>query len=153
MHESVSKQLPRVKIRPIGVQRPERKVVFEISAQHPLRQEHERIGCEQHQDNVGNAAQPGWPAKPIRILVQGFVFPAGGCLIEESTTNRRVVCSYQPPPPPPPPPPPEKPPPLLPDEDPGGVTDELIAELRPLERPAVVALISKLFQEPLYQTG
>ena len=80
-----------------------------------------------------------------------FLQVANSC--EESTTIRRAVCSYQPPPPPPPPPPPEKPPPLLPDEDPGGVTDELIAELKPLERSAVVDLISKLFQEPLYQTG
>ena len=47
----------------------------------------------------------------------------------------------------------KNPPPLLPDEDPGGVTDELIAELKPLERSAVVVLISKLFHEPLYQTG
>lgn len=40
----------------------------------------------------------------------------------------RVMIPYQPPPPPPPPPPPELPPPPLPDDEPGGVEAEEMAD-------------------------
>ena len=60
---------------------------------------------------------------------------------------------YQPPPPPPPPPPPENPPPPLPEDEPGGVTDELIALPRPLVSADVLRLKLPTFQAPLYQLG
>ena len=40
----------------------------------------------------------------------------------------RYFPDYQPPPPPPPPPPPEEPPPPEPDEDPGGLDADAMAE-------------------------
>lgn len=39
------------------------------------------------------------------------------------------------------------------DEEPGSVTDELMAEPRPLEKLDVVEPISKLLHMPLYQAG
>lgn len=61
--------------------------------------------------------------------------------------------NYQPPPPPPPPPPPENPPPPLPEEDPGAVTDELIALLKLLVMLDVARLKLLTFQVPLYHAG
>ena len=60
---------------------------------------------------------------------------------------------YQPPPPPPPPPPPENPPPPLPEVDPGGVTDEVIAVFSALDIVVVVDAMLPLSQRPPYQAG
>jgi len=49
------------------------------------------------------------------------------------------------------PPPPEKPPP--PDDEPGGITELLMAVFRPLDRPLVLDLRSKLSHDPEYHTG
>ena len=50
----------------------------------------------------------------------------------------RNVWAYQPPPPPPPPPPPELPLPPLPEDEPGGVDAEDMAEEKLFPTPEVI---------------
>ena len=62
--------------------------------------------------------------------------------------------AHHPPPPPPPPPPPEEPPPPLPELEPGGVEEELMAPVS--EEPneeAKPAAPRRSHEEPLYHEG
>ena len=66
----------------------------------------------------------------------------GKTIIDACCSNLKIALTpdHQPPPPPP-------------EDEPGAVTDELMALPRPLARLAVFELRSKLFHDPLYQAG
>ena len=66
--------------------------------------------------------------------------------------TKKAISNHQLPPPPPPKPPPENPPPPLPEEEPGGVAEVEIAELKELAKPELNAPKEfALKDEPLYQ--